>query len=146
MRGCIKDKVKILIKKYKTEDPFIIADLLHIHVIEWPLHEEINGLYQYERREKFIYINSSLPDYVQKVICAHELGHAILHPKTNCTFLKNHTLFNINKYEKEANLFAIEMLISDEKIENYKEYSLQQIAAIEKVPLEILKLKFQNKI
>ena len=38
------------------------------------------------------------------------------------------TYFNTNKFEIEANKFAMELLISDEILNEYIEYSIQQIA------------------
>lgn len=145
LRNHIKEKVDQLIKKFKTDNPFELAELLKIQVVHWPLHEEVNGLYQYEKRVKFIYINSTLPYLMQRVVCAHELGHAILHPKLNCTFLKNHTFYNINRYENEANRFASELLISDNLKEDYPSYfNLEQISLSEGLPIELLKLKFEK--
>lgn len=145
LKNSIKEIVDKLIKKFKTDDPFELSELLKIQVIYWPLHEEVNGLYQYEKRVKLIYINSSLPHLIQRVVCAHELGHAILHPKLNCTFLKNHTFYNINKYENEANRFAAELLISDKLKKEYPIYfNLEQISISEGLPIELFKLKFEK--
>ena len=130
-------------KQYNTDNPFDLADSLEVRVINWPLQGEVKGFYHLNEKGKSIYINSSLPYYYQKVVCAHELGHATLHPEQNCIFLANHTLFNGGKYERHANLFTIEMLISDSKLREYDEYTLQQIAAIEKIPYELLQLKVQ---
>ncbi|WP_446715373.1 ImmA/IrrE family metallo-endopeptidase [Caloramator sp. Dgby_cultured_2] len=71
-------------------------------------------------------------------VCGHELGHAILHTKINCTFLKQHTLFSTNKFENEANLFCSYLLVSDETLKQYSDYSIEQIAAIFCIPTELL--------
>ncbi|MBV7275440.1 ImmA/IrrE family metallo-endopeptidase [Clostridiaceae bacterium UIB06] len=145
MKNYIKEKVDKLIKKFKTDDPFELAKLLKIKVVYWPLHEEVNGLYQYEKRVKLIYINSSLSYLMQRVVCAHELGHAILHPKLNRTFLKKYTFFNLNKYENEANKFASELLISDDLVKEYPSYfNLEQISISEGLPIELFKLKYEK--
>ena len=47
---------------------------------------------------------------------AHELGHAIMHRKLNCYFIRNKTLLLDSKIETEANTFAVNLLIPDETI------------------------------
>lgn len=73
----------------------------------------MNCLYQYEKRKKFIYINSNLSSKKKILAYAHELGHAILHPTLNCTFLRKYTFLNTDRYEVEANLFAAELVIQN---------------------------------
>ena len=46
-------------------------------------------------------------------VMAHELGHAIMHRKQNCYFLRNYTYLN-STVEREANLFSAYMVISDD--------------------------------
>lgn len=82
----IKTKTEKLIKKYKTNNPFEIADELNIKVILMNYPEDINGLYIYVHRSSLIFINKNLPYEMQKVVCAHELGHAVLHHQKNSTF------------------------------------------------------------
>lgn len=105
--------MKILTKKFKTNDPFVIAENLNIIVIIRYIHPEINGFYKLEQRNKFIFINKYLSTELQKFVCAHELGHAILHPKSNTPFLRRNTLYSVDRIEVEANTFATELLIPD---------------------------------
>ena len=51
-----------------------------------------------------------------KLVMSHELGHAIMHRKLNCYFIRNKTLLLDSKIEIEANTFAVNLLISDETI------------------------------
>lgn len=136
----IKDQVEKLTKKFKTNDPFILADNLNITAKPWPFPDEIKGLYQYYKRGQFIYINNNLTINESKFVCGHELGHAVLHNKINALFLDKHTLFRKNKFENEANLFSAHLLLSDEFLFQYKDFTFEQIAAITEVPVEYLKL------
>lgn len=136
----IKNIVNKLTAKYKTNNPFELAEFLKIHVHLRPLHEEVNGLYQYCDRNKFIYINSNLDYPAQKVTCGHEIGHAVLHPKLNCTFLKQYTLFSTNKFENQANIFCAHLLLSDDLLQQFKGYTTAQIYAETGVPVEYIKL------
>lgn len=135
----IKAQVNQLIEKYKTNCPYQLAEHLKIHVLSHNLHHEINGYYKYDRRNQYIVINDNLDSSLQRVVCAHELGHAVLHPRTNTPFMKKNTLLSTNKIEREANRFAVELLISDNDLYEYE--SLQHIASIHNIPIELLRLK-----
>lgn len=76
---------------------------------------------------------------MRKFVCAHELGHALLHPGINTPFLKASTLFSVNKLEREANEFAVELLLPDDLIKEY--WTIQEAAAVYEVPLEAAKFK-----
>jgi Zn-dependent peptidase ImmA (M78 family) len=94
-----------LANKYNTYNPFDIADWLHIQLIRRPLGN-VWGFYMYAHRNKQIYLNDDIEDTQQRFACSHELGHAVLHPKENCPFMKADTLFSVDRLEIEANIFA----------------------------------------
>lgn len=141
--GWIKKVVNKIKIKYKTSDPFEIASLMNIHVIPWDLHEEIMGFYKYDKRNKYIFINNNLDNAMQKYICAHELGHSILHPRVNTPFLRKNTLFSLDKIEVEADIFAVEILIPDELLfENINTITtIYEASAAYGVPSELVHLK-----
>lgn len=122
--------VKKLISKYHSRDPVDIIEGMNIKLIYADLGENVRGFYQYFKRGRAIYINSSLNEYIQKQVMRHELGHAVLHTKTNRIFMELATLQVPNRYENEADLFATFLAISEEDIAEYIEYgyTLQQIA------------------
>lgn len=129
-----------LIKKYGTDDPFELADSMNISIFYEELGT-INGYYNKPLRMKQIHINANLDDNMQKFTCAHELGHAILHPNASTPFLRSKTLFSINKMENEANTFAAELLIPDELILENPGVPISQIARIAGYCEEIMKFK-----
>jgi Zn-dependent peptidase ImmA (M78 family) len=139
----IKKIIRKLEIKYKTNDPFELASLLNIDVVPWNLHEEIKGFYKYDKRNKYIVYNINLSDEMQRFVCAHELGHAVLHPRSNTPFLRENTLFSIDKIEVEANTFAVELLLPDEKIYEYENtnLSIYEIGEMYGVPRELCHLK-----
>lgn len=116
----IKNIVKDLVKKHQTNDSYEIARQMNIYIIEQDLHEDIHGFYRYVRRNKFIFINSNIPEYKKNFVCYHELGHVILHPKLNTPFMRSNTYFSIDKIEQEANRFAIQLMLYDKNLEDYE--------------------------
>lgn len=111
----LKDTILHLIKKYNTSDPYELADALNISVYFEELGT-INGYYNKPLRMKQIHINQDLNDRDAKFTCAHELGHAVLHPDASTPFLRSKTFLSVDKLEIEANTFAINLLIPDETI------------------------------
>lgn len=135
----IKEKTNQLKKRYKTECPYQLAEHLKIHVMEHNLHHEINGYYKYDRRNQYIVINVNLDYHQQKVVCAHELGHAVLHKHVNTPLMRRDTFLSVNKIEREANRFAAELLIPDEDIAEVN--NIYELASLHGVPVELVKLK-----
>ncbi len=127
----IKNKVDMLCRKYNTRDPFIIADQLGIQLLFEPL-ASVRGYYSRTHRIKFIHINQDLSREQQRQVCAHELGHAILHAESNTPFLRANTLYSVNKLETEANRFMALLLYPASEIRNYAQsgYTVYQIADI----------------
>jgi len=89
----------------------------------------INGIYQNDYRKKIIHINENLDHYLKRQVCAHELGHAVLHKSINSFFWDKCTFMLTNKIEVEANLFAAELLIKDDDIISNYGHNLEYIAA-----------------
>lgn len=144
--GWIKNEVDKLRIKYKTDNPFEIASFMKIQVVPWDLHEEISGFYRYDKRNKYIFINMNLEETLQRFVCAHELGHAILHPRANTPFLREKTFFSLEKIEVEANTFAVELLLSDQYIHEYENtnLSIYEIGEMFGIPKELSHLKTYN--
>lgn len=105
-----------LIVKYGTKNPFKLAKKLNIEIIIEDLGE-VRGLFKKVLRKKFIFINSKLNEFDQKLVCCHELGHAILHSSSEHQFLIDNTsLLRRSRLEDEANLFASYLLIPDDEV------------------------------
>lgn len=132
-----------LCRRYKTRNPFEIASCLHIETVFLPLGE-IKGYYSRCYRSKLIHINSEISSEQQSFTCAHELGHAVLHPDSNTPFLRTNTLFCINKFENEANRFAVNLLISDDDLKEYESYSVPEIALCFGIDEEVMKYRMEK--
>ncbi|PDZ12041.1 hypothetical protein CON70_08385 [Bacillus pseudomycoides] len=138
----IKEYVLNIAKKYETNNPFEIARQKNIYVLYEDLGNTL-GFYNTYKRIKFIHINNQIDEITQRFVCAHELGHALLHPKANTPFLRNQTFFSIDRFEIEANTFAVELLLTDDLIYDYRNtnLSIQDIAEIHGVPKNFACLK-----
>ena len=140
----MSEKSCLLLKKYNTSDPCKLADLLSIEVMIGDIGSRL-GYYMYMKRSKCIWINESLEGNERLFVMAHEVGHALLHPKENCYFLRNHTLLN-TRTEIEANKFAVEFLIPNELLTEYfryQEYSIEQTARFLGYQRELIELRLK---
>lgn len=90
-----------------------------------------------------IHINNAASQQDQRFTCAHELGHVILYPNVNTPFLRRHTLYSVDRIEREANQFAVELLMPDEFLYEFKhkDYTVQEAAALYGVPSGLEHLK-----
>ena len=129
-----------LIKKHHTNCPFQIAREMGVVIRFEPMGNTL-GYFSKYKRINFIHINQNLSEADRIFPCAHELGHVLQHPKENTPFLKKNTLFSISKIEREANEFAVELLLPDALLREYQDSSLSEIAATCGVPSELIYLK-----
>lgn len=145
MRGSINKLIKKLIRKYKTTNPYDLASCLNVLIFEVELKSTL-GMYRYINKTRTIFINSNLSDEVKRFVLAHELGHAILHTKENCFYLRYNTFIKTSTYEVEANKFAAELLIDDKEFKSNieKGFTAGQLASYFEVPEELIEYKFKN--
>ncbi|PAV38257.1 ImmA/IrrE family metallo-endopeptidase [Megasphaera sp. ASD88] len=136
----IKSTVQKLSKKYKTNDPFKLSSELDILIVYENLGS-ILGYFDAHFRMKTIHINENAPEELKGFICAHELGHAILHAKVNTPFLSAYTLYSIGKIERQANTFAVELLLHDSYIKDNPGCSIYDLANSRGIPVQFIKLK-----
>ena len=123
----IKQKANSLARKYNSRNPLEIIKNLNVILVYYPLND-VRGFYQFFQRNNIIYIDDNLPENEQIVVCAHELGHMLLHKNSNAIFMDTRTHFVTTKYENEANTFAAELLIPDEIIVENPDMTKSQIA------------------
>lgn len=139
------EKIKRLVAYYvrllDTRDPFKIADSLGILYQLGDIG--CSGCYMFLKNHRYIFLNQNLPEHELKMVMAHELGHAILHRKENCYFIKNKTLLLNSKNEIEANKFAAELLIPNEILLENWQYTTEQIARIIGYSEELVKLRLE---
>lgn len=138
----IHNEVAYLKRYYKTDNPFDIIRAKNIHLI----YEElglIRGYYNLVLRQKQIHLNCNLEGAQRIFTATHELGHAIMHPKANTPFLLANTYQSVDRLEIEANKFAVEFLITDETLYEYREYTIEQVARILGYRKELVELRLK---
>ncbi|QUH28299.1 ImmA/IrrE family metallo-endopeptidase [Vallitalea guaymasensis] len=138
----IKHKINNLLEQYGTNEPTELADYLGIAIIYEYLGNN-NGLYINQNGCKFIVVNKNLDYYDQRVIIAHELGHAVLHSNLNMAYLENNTYYSRDKFEYQANYFVANLLLPDgfEKDVDFEGMSINQISGLVGMPIELVNIK-----
>ena len=145
------DNIVRCVAKLKSKcgdaDPFALCSLLGIPVCFSPMgkgKDSIKGFFVKSNRIKVITVNSDLPYMIQRIITAHELGHAMLHADSGMHAFHELALFDeSSRCEKEANLFASELLISDDDFFEATDdgQAFCQAASYLNVPPELLDFK-----
>lgn len=139
----ISSKVKSLVRKYGTRNPFEIIKSMNVIVVFYPL-EGVKGFYQYFQRNNIIYIDERLQDHEKLFVCAHELGHMLMHKKANAIFMDSRTQLNTDKYETEADQFAMNLLISDEMIEEHLDFTTNQLSRLFGYERKLIELRLKD--
>ena len=139
----IKRRVEQIVRKYRTRDPFEMIKGMNVILVYYPL-EGVHGFYQYFQRNIIIYLDERLSKNEQRFVLAHELGHMFLHKKANAIFMDTRTQFNTDKFELEANTFAIDLLLPDSLLEEYKEFTIEQISRITGYHQRLIELRLST--
>lgn len=131
-------------------EPERICKSLGITVLYEPMGSfasACKGFFLSQSKKSSIVINSDMSYDLQRIICAHELGHAILHKNmTGVKAFHDVGLFDeANSFEREANLFAAELLLDDDCVFEAlnRDTTFFAVAASLRVPMELLDFKFR---
>ena len=110
--------VKDIKNTWNTNDPYEIAKRFGIEVLHRNncLKDFTAHTIKIPGYPTIISINDDYTDFSKKLLCAHELGHALLHENCINHFAGSQSTIATN-VEYEANLFAISLL-SDDNLDN----------------------------
>lgn len=112
--------VQKTLRRYGEADPVRLAARMGIKLIPAHMGKEegcIKGFFLECRRIRTITLNVDLPAEVRRIIVAHELGHAVLHRDHGVHAFRELSLLDGTAVmEREANLFAAELLLKDEDV------------------------------
>lgn len=123
-------KAEELVAQYGTRDPFSLAKELGVKVYMRTDFAELKGFYRLVLDQPCIFLNANLDEGLLRTVCAHELGHELLHRELSG--IAAYSAFNLStKPEYEASLFAATLLIDEHELFELsrQELSIDAIAA-----------------
>lgn len=141
--------VEKLKNKYVESNPFHLCRDMGIILIPRRLGtdtDSVKGFFLENKRIRTITYNVDLPLIIQKIIIAHELGHAVLHRNCGVHAFHDVTMYDSTSvYEKEANLFAAEYLLEDDEVLDALNQDSTFFSAASElmIPAELLDFKFR---
>jgi Zn-dependent peptidase ImmA (M78 family) len=109
----IVQKASELIHRYGDADPYYAAQQEGIQLTYKDIGS-LKGAYFGNMKKPVIVISSALDENMQKIVCAHELGHHVLHGGQLLT-CENIDFQSAAILEREANIFASSFLIDSKK-------------------------------
>ena len=141
----IRKKVQQLIRRHGTNNPERLARTMGINVIYIDLGGSVYGTYLKYKRVKTILIDAErTPEHLRRFVLAHELGHAVCTPDANTSWISAYTLaLNTDRIEREANTFAVELLLPDDFVRENEGCSIYQLARLRGVPEGLVELKME---
>lgn len=134
-----------LCRDHNTRDPFKIASDLGYDV-SFINTKKQKGMCRYIMKNYFIWINQNMSEQMQRMTCAHELGHILFHKPLLAShdLLVEMEIFDIrNSTEYEANLFAANLLIDDRELMDFLRsgYDIVSAASTLNVNVNLLAIK-----
>ena len=120
-------------ERFGTRDPEEICRRLGIVVVHTDLPKMVSGFYMENGGRQAVVISDVLEPPYSDVCVAHELGHALLHKGINTVFISENTNLVVGKYEREADLFAVSLLM-DETDAGLFDKSTEEIASETALP------------
>ena len=135
----IRQLAAALREQIGTRDPFALCEALGIAVLFTDLPPITKGFFFVLQGKKIINISQHLPEEERRAVCAHELGHALLHPTANTPFLAANTNLVVGRYEREADYFSACLLLDDWG-DSWEGCTLEHLAAEGQLPLPTVQL------
>ena len=126
-------------QRYGTRDPFALCDQMDIAVLFTDLPQITKGVFFTVHGKPIINLSLSLDERETRGVCAHELGHALLHPTSSYPFLSFNTNLVLGRYEREAEYFSACLLL-DELDETEEDLTVEQLAAEHHLPIHVVQL------
>ncbi len=132
---------------FSLPNPFQICAILGVQTRFYDLGS-LKGLYIAINGVPYVVLNTTLEEDTARVVCAHELGHHVLHQDLATLHILNEyeRYRSQTKTEQEANLFAAHLLLPDKLLQETlaEEPDPARAAGILRVPPELLQLKLAD--
>ncbi len=142
----IEKKVKETELLYGTSEPADIYEKMGIITVEHELPMCVNGFTITMNGMLFVVLNSELDYYRKRVTMAHELGHIILHKGTNSIELSCNTSFCVSRYEREADSFAVYLLMHSvlSQRDSFESLTAEEISMLAHIPMDMVERAFEE--
>ncbi|MDK0615806.1 ImmA/IrrE family metallo-endopeptidase [Clostridium perfringens] len=111
------------------------------------LEEDLGEVYGYShtyKRQSFIHLNKNCLLKTKRLVCAHELGYLLIHPKEEIHLVTDSSLEPKDDFERYARIFAAHLLISDEMVKEYEGKSAEYIDKSLNLPLDLVLIKLNS--
>ena len=147
IKNRIERLARSLCRRYGGCGVFELCDRLGILVLWQELPDAVNGFYVRVGGRCVIVLSTLVANELRGYVCAHELGHVLLHSRTNAVELENLTNLSLPRLENEADYFAACLLLEDSLDAwrlSYDQLTLQQVARLSGVPERVVRLRFSQ--
>ena len=134
------------VRQYGTRDPFTLAREMHIELLVRELGT-LKGFYKDVYGTPFIFLSRHLSRGEATLVCAHELGHHLLHRQFAAFGFEEVSVFSpASRREYEANLFAAELLLDTKEVfaAAHAGYTAERIAAELGADVRLVELKLAS--
>ena len=111
-------RVRNLVNRHDTSDPFQLAKELNCSVYFLDLPPTVNGFWKRTLRRRTIAINKNLPEWQQAAVLCHELGHIVCHGRYTAFSMRNVSYSN-TRIEREADEFATYLMAYRYNLDEY---------------------------
>lgn len=149
-QNTIAQQAKALAARFDSRDPFAIARALGINLKYTDRFKRLKGMYFIVCDERYIALNSANAEQMNRIVCAHEIGHDQLHREfAQEQALQEFMLYDMaTRPEYEANVFAANLLLDDDTVLGYitDGYDCQQIASAMETDINLVSLKVNSLI
>lgn len=141
-----------LVRQCETRDALRIAEELGIWIYYEDTLKDLLGMYTNRWNHRIMILNPNMDSYLTQMVCAHEVGHDMLHRDfAKAEGMKEFVLFNMkDNTEYEANAFAAHILLDNGEVYSLARqgYDVAEIsqALNSHINLMLIKLLEMNKL
>lgn len=142
----VRRRAAQVLREYGTGDPFALAREMHIEILVRELGT-LKGFYKDVYGAPFIFLSRRLTRGEARLVCAHELGHHLLHRQFAAFGFEEVSVFSpASRREYEANLFAAELLLDTKEVfvAARAGYTAERIAAELGADVRLVELKLAS--
>lgn len=99
--------------EHETRNPILICKNMGV-IVQWHELLECRGYYMRVLGRSYVTLATDLSEKEALFVCAHELGHYLLHQQLNRIFMDYRTFMVAGHFENEADKFAAHLLFGGE--------------------------------